>query len=103
MLSTPKALRHFEGVVDLLAQIKAHADARPAQPVPQDLQLQLYNALQAIKSGFAAPGAVWTELLRQKVRSQLVVLNPQGGTVIPCRLAWPAVRSSDSERSRRVS
>lgn len=68
MLSTAQALRRWEAVVDLLARIKAHTVACPAQPAPTNLQQQLEDALDAIQTGFITPASTWTQLLQQKVR-----------------------------------
>lgn len=69
MLSTAQAQRLREGVIGLLAQIKAHAAAHPARPVPQNLLDQLSDSLDAVLDGFASPESTWKKLLQHKVNA----------------------------------
>lgn len=67
MLSTAQALHQWQGVIGLLAQIKAHALAHQARPVPHNLLQQLDGSLGSCMNRLASPESTWTQLLQSKV------------------------------------
>jgi hypothetical protein len=65
MLSTTQALKEWEGVIKLLAEIKA---ARPYQnSMPANLAQRFTQSLHVPSKGLASPAPTWRQLLQKKV------------------------------------
>lgn len=68
MLSTAQALKEWENVLKLLADIKANAAANPHQKkTPSSLTVPLQNCFDALDRILASPVATWRELMRKEV------------------------------------
>jgi hypothetical protein len=72
MLSTAQALKEWDTVLKLLAEVKAHAAAHPTvRPLPANLQDRLGNSSGALLKDLASPVATWKQLVRKKVSTQV--------------------------------
>jgi hypothetical protein len=68
MLSTSHALKEWDSVPKVLAEVKAYAAAHPEQPtLPADLESQLEKSADALLKQLASPHATWKQLLKKKV------------------------------------
>jgi hypothetical protein len=69
VLSTAQALKEWDTVLKLLAEVKAHAAAHPTvTPLPANLAGRLSSSNQALSRELAAPAVSWKQLLKKKVR-----------------------------------
>ena len=68
MLSATQALKEWDTVLKLLAEVKAYAAAHPnEQSMPANLEAQLDASIKVLTKELASPHATWKQLLRKKV------------------------------------
>lgn len=76
MLSTTQALKEWDKVLKLLADLKANAAAHPNQgSTPQALAQRLKHCREALNTEWASPVATWRELVQKQVRTRAVPMS----------------------------
>jgi hypothetical protein len=66
MLSTTQALKEWDSVLKLLADIKTHAAAHPEQPtIPIVLECRVTLTVDALSRELASPVATWNQPLER--------------------------------------
>jgi hypothetical protein len=68
MISTKQALKEWDRILKLLAEVKAHAAAHPDNRVlPASLASLLNQSVEVLAQELASPVATWKQLLKAKV------------------------------------
>jgi hypothetical protein len=78
MLSTSPALREWDHILSVLADIKADAATHIDQPMPADLLQQLLDSVRVLPQDLTLPVATWKHMLNKEV-SRPCALSMHGG------------------------
>jgi hypothetical protein len=88
MLSTTQALKEWDSVLKLLAEVKAHAAAHPnQQSMPINLEGQLAGSVAALSKELASPHVMWKQLLKKKV-STCTAFNGSFHRMVVFTVCW---------------